>query len=408
MSSGKYYIIQENDLNKKQELQIIGKGTYGCVYKPSLFSNSEHYVTKIFTNNDKDISFDCIEEKNSFDYMNKVDPYGLFTIKREIVMFNNKELNEIDLKKAKIEKIDMIDQQKNAYFLNIEYGGEQINTMKEIDFNTFWNKLYNLVNGIASMNKSIVHRDIKETNLLVTKKKFNLIDFGLKISIENVYSKSEKKILSTSYPYYPPEFKLISYLYEKINTYEDLDNLSTELDYFYENSQMDHFNVIMCIICASNKITELFMYCVSNTNTDYSRYNNYYTNNYNKIYYDMYYLLKSFNEFIKKIEKDNFNIYHIIKSFFKGCEKKIDIYSLGITLSFIKYKILKKKLFLSRIETEHYNILDTILYKMTRENVFERIEAEKLLLMIHNIDQTLPKIEDTFPKKCIKKFKKSI
>jgi serine/threonine protein kinase len=388
------YNIKKNQLNIKYNTYMIGMGTYGYVYKPSFFSKSLNYITKVFYDEENNDEIYNIEKK-SIEELLEIDPYNLFTLKYQPIVCDNNEIyllnsNIINILNKKILKqfifYKNIKNNINLRFLNFEYGGKHIDKMNKINFETFWDMLYVLVKGIVHMNKFFIHRDIKESNILFTTKKFNLIDFGLRISKDNIFNKTEKIYLDSIYPYYPPEFRLSSYFYSKIFKKDIVSgqNLLKELQLFFKNSTTN-LTYIEIYENSSINIHKLFDYCLLNLSTKDSYH-------FYKIYKescikDIYYLLKKFTIFLESNEVLEYKtIEEIIKNFFKNKEDLIDIYSLGMTLWNMIYKIENKQTFCINLnkmdEKKHINNLKNIIREMLRENVFERINGIELLEII--------------------------
>lgn len=95
------------------------------------------------------------------------------------------------------------------------YGGIDMIDMPKIGLSEFLSLLVTLVKGIARMHADgYVHRDIKPVNLMYhgRRKRLFLVDFGLAIKTKNMYAKGEVFVISSSYPYFPPEWQMIKEL----------------------------------------------------------------------------------------------------------------------------------------------------------------------------------------------------
>jgi serine/threonine protein kinase len=84
------------------------------------------------------------------------------------------------------------------------------------NFIKIFNLLEPILEGIQTFNNrhpspSIVHLDIKPQNILLLRSKLYLIDYGLLSAHDEVYANNRTHILSSDYPWYPPEFKAYAY-----------------------------------------------------------------------------------------------------------------------------------------------------------------------------------------------------
>ncbi len=310
-------ILQIDDKSK-----IIGKGSYGCVYKPGVYIDSQkeyNYVSKIIFDNN---SF-YTEKRQFYLLNNEIDKESKFTLK-EFKFVNEKSKKEFfrigmneTINKCLVETRK--NTEKEAYVINMENGGIEFKNINNQNIKKEF--ILEFLYGIEKLiENKLIHNDIKPENILINDRKISLIDFGLIDSFHNIFSKNNISILKHNYSYYPPEYKIIAFIYEYFGnsyTYKDKNSFL-----YFMNTRYDE--------CYKNHIII---------------YKRYYPESYNKQNLE--------NEYRTKIEDisneiDNnklFNIYDVkkletfINSYF-DC-KKIDIYGFGVVLSMLNYKVLE-------------------------------------------------------------------
>jgi serine/threonine protein kinase len=371
-----YLNLEElNQINKNNShRRILGKGSFGVVLKPSILTNSTKHVTKLFVSNYSKESRD--EEYLTYDVIQKFDSNNLFTLKKQIVIFSGFR-NELDrIQPNFLENIDGVNYLEALPFINSEYGGLELKQMREINFDIFWNQLIILLKGIKKLNDNgIIHRDIKEVNILYTKEKLNLIDFGLKIHKDNLFKKDELNILKYKYRYYPPEFQFIAYLYETYNTPIELNNLVITIDNFLKSKEKE--SELIQNLVNFPVISELFARCYRNIQYDIINKNTGYINinilNFLKLFVYKYFKInhkfKTTEDIILYLFNDD------------SIKNRIDIYSLGVTLYMIYINASYDNV--SQYK-ENYKFLEEIINKMTNENVYERSDYKDIIKMINN------------------------
>ena len=296
-------IIDNPEVNT--ESKIIGQGTYGCVYKPGLIKSTLYYITKIIFDLN---SFN--EEKHSFqNFSDIIDPTYSFTLE-ELIFANtsNKEHNEIDVNFLK-EQCDVISNTNNlqkAKFINMEYGGETLDSTRNIDTN----KLLNFLIGIQKLiNYGFVHNDIKGVNILINEEKMSLIDFGLMKHKTQIFRESFH--LKFNYIYYPPEYKIIGFLYDFVN----LNTKYVDFKYFMIQKYLEVY---------SDTLTVYLKYYTTKKET----FNDHtiFLNEYIKLIDSL--VTGGFVNIAKSNNQNTLN--EFIDNFFDYT--KIDIYSIGVTL----------------------------------------------------------------------------
>ena len=193
----------------------IGRGTYGCVYKPTLKCDTYEYgskqkhvdgISKFVLN-----TTDVINELHNLSIADHLDPsnkYHIGNVQKcdHISKSEYKYIHDCEIYKANplpLNRYTIIDQ---------EYGG---NTLENISIdpstNTFklFSDFTNIFEAVVKFSdNNFIHMDIKPQNIVYTSKKgMRLIDFGLAVKSENLYiSMDEMRFDGISYPFWPPEF----------------------------------------------------------------------------------------------------------------------------------------------------------------------------------------------------------
>lgn len=177
--------------------EVIGSGSYGCVFKPPLKcknkTRKKRGVSKLML---KENGFDEILigrelERN----ISSIKNYKKYFIIPNEYCFADKQLkrDEIYMQKRCDKNIVMNYYKNNELLLNTQlYGGKNLHEILKDNFKSSEKKKISivknisskikdiLINGINPMHKiSIYHTDIKPQNLVSNKKTIKLIDWGL-------------------------------------------------------------------------------------------------------------------------------------------------------------------------------------------------------------------------------------
>ena len=216
---------------------ILGEGTYGCVFHPPIKCDYDKKrrsgVGKVIQN-----MYDAQEEIQIGKKLLKIDPNGKFT---------NPMMGDCIITKKNITNKDegnlicgltsTLNEFKTYKQIIYKYKGEDLLVAKTKGLTNF----INIIEGLQVLQKSnICHRDIKEQNILFVKKKYILIDFGLSLQLNEVFTFNEHSILMFDYMYYPPEFKIIAIMeyLKSVTTYHDTKIL---VDAIYTNMNKHNF-----------------------------------------------------------------------------------------------------------------------------------------------------------------------
>jgi len=222
--------------NLKDKKKLLGEGSYGCIIRPNItckkYNTNNKYISKLgnkayILNEMKIVSKLGI---NYLDNFNKyvVIPLEICDLKKKVI---NKKILEKDIKNCIYELPSYIKTEPVSNIIQ-EYGGisyfEYKNKNKN---NTLENNIpyiYQLLQSIKFLNDNgIVHRDIKDNNMVIdTKRKLlRLIDFGFGMfsdEINNIYNMDNILISSTEiygigYRIWPIELYIFSNMYKDEN-----------------------------------------------------------------------------------------------------------------------------------------------------------------------------------------------
>lgn len=208
-------------------VQLLGEGSYGCAFKPSLKcsspvkigdSNKPNEVAKVFV--DKD---DFKKEYKQVKVAAKVDPerksllvpIGYCRISREELVRHPASM-ECDA----VQQDYGATPQKRYYQMNMPFGGSRLDTFvkgSKLDAVAFAKILVPIMEGLEMLEKKgYCHQDIKGGNLLVTPAgKGMIIDFTLMIKASDMYTDANQRRRRYSYYPYPPEYKVFNYIQEQ-------------------------------------------------------------------------------------------------------------------------------------------------------------------------------------------------
>jgi serine/threonine protein kinase len=364
----------------KKKRELLGQGTFGCVYKPAFMcspSNSinNKMVSKVMLSNNAN------EEKYNFSIIDKIDPTGKYHIKLEgecDLSNNNKtkilESGECDIitnyNKNKFKQLKFLDGGKELYYYYSKIK-DLINKKTKITESTInINKLYkiliaykNIVEGIVLLTtNNYCHFDIKLENIIYNTNNnvMKLIDFGvslqynIKISVENIKFAKEfdyyyKPFFVANYETYPYELILLKYNIFKYS--------------------IINFNNINKVI---NKIKKSY----KEFDKENAKYN----------YILKKSVLKYYIKLIRKLVDKYNNIDVAYIAFMKIIFSKLDLYSIGVTLNKImtKYYILYNKFLpANNIYKKDFNKLEKIcsywINGLLEPKILNRWDAKKSL-----------------------------
>jgi serine/threonine protein kinase len=235
MSLKPIYIDNSSEQNGGK---YLGRGTAGCIFRPHLkcvsLSNKKNSVGKVFVDKDE-----YENELEMVRIMERIDPNNEFTIPslgtcNGIHYYRHND----EVSKCKT-IINTINDKDNIDQIIYKYGGKSLYDVMN-GLTTHQGSIKNFLKlmllfkpillGIQKFNNrspspNVVHLDIKPHNIMLLRSKMYLIDYGLLSAHDEVYNKNRLHILSSDYPWYPPEFKAFTFppkadydkLFERIN-----------------------------------------------------------------------------------------------------------------------------------------------------------------------------------------------
>jgi serine/threonine protein kinase len=323
-------------------ITLLGSGSFGCVISKPI-SNKNYIIKEYIPYHDidnNDIGKIYINGEKYFNdeldillKIKKIDPFNYFTVKLKSAFnfYGNIIAKEKHLLKMLKVKNSIINE--TFFQIILENGGVHLDDddLDSIPYKKFLKLFERFLQGMIKLNENkLVHGDIKLDNILISKTKINLIDFGQMLSAKDVYNKEYYRRLSYIYSVYPPEFFIASILLKcKNNIYKKLDNV---LDIMKKKEYFDKINI-------PKKIHEFYYSGIKKFIKDIKSRR---LTNYNDIFTeklalqtDIYSLSLIIKEFIntKKIDYKTKKEYNFLLKLYKRCKDpnpydRINIYSL--------------------------------------------------------------------------------
>jgi serine/threonine protein kinase len=199
---------------------LIGKGTYGCVYKPSLpctdpnFPSRDNYITKVGSKEELAIEMEKAE------FVSRVDPEEKYFIsKTESCSWPAGRTRETRALIASTCKHVYNEYEPNLWAVNYVYGGQTLmnyceNAVKSnttLSFRTLMTGFIHLIRGLSLIHEDgIYHHDIKPLNIVISEdtKLPRFIDLGLSSTLGDMMTNAND-IFYSGYTYWPPESLLL-------------------------------------------------------------------------------------------------------------------------------------------------------------------------------------------------------
>jgi serine/threonine protein kinase len=195
---------------------IIGTGSYGCVYKPSLKCSNKKYPPEFYKGKvSKLIKIDKadaeLDETTTVDNIDRLHKFTLPPPATCIFATSTPENFEIASKCEVFKKHNEKLPNELALIL-MNDGGQALHEWlrtinnKEEEMRIFWANAISLFLGVQLFGKyDFMHHDIKLANIVYNNHRFNFIDFGIS---RKMYSPSTLLNVSV-WAYYPPEYIFI-------------------------------------------------------------------------------------------------------------------------------------------------------------------------------------------------------
>lgn len=288
--------------------KVVNKGSYGCVISPNKPCNrtfnakSGDYVSKIFYG--KNGVDDRNREWEELKEIAKIDPGYDFTIEPvdscDIWNFGG-DVGECT-NKIIVPQIIL----RNG---GIDLHGFENGLIKPISFTDFLRSFRRLVEGCRTMEEAdMVHRDIKPGNILYNREgnRFSIVDFGLACKVSEVYDKSNGDILEYVYPYYPPEFRIMGYIYKMGKSEEEIVKYIGDV---LRDRKKFKATEIMREAVKNMIVPGVVMEELIDANAD-----------------DVYMFLRDLADSFRKAR---------FEKFAEDISKRVDIYSLGVTMYYL-------------------------------------------------------------------------
>jgi serine/threonine protein kinase len=346
--------------------KIIGQGTYGKIYKPSLECRDGDVTTIDYSNLVSKLlkKKHAQTEMNEFIRIGEIDPHNKYHLGTPILC--------VPSTKTVSSKMDSnVRNNPSKYRLLIQkYGGGDVaklcSTIRinkyimspielaQYKIHSFWKEVIQLFKGLRLMQSNrIVHNDIKPSNILFNEEtgKFSYIDFGLMTSFEQMMSTSS----ASSNPHanyhwsYPLETGLMNQ--DKFKQYS---SETTEWRAKY----------------ASKFTTYISHYSADKPASKLSPKSDFRVKNPSGFNVFFYYIYLPDTRVPQKYKWDTINAYfnyvnpHIANmrydSFLDNAVKSIDIFGLGFTLQFMANSFQRQKLITNEFYTKCTELFSTM------------------------------------------------
>ena len=236
---------------------IVGEGSYGCVFKPSLLcdgrgNKNKNYINKVSKVMKKSDAKKEIKEYNEIKKIENLNKYAISTPTYCDPKIDETFTSNVSKCKSNKVKDTFENNPENLGMLLIEDGGINLHTYITKVFKTmqldekkqFLKSIITLFDGLIFFRENnIIHRDIKLENMVynVYTGKIKYIDFGLMILKTKLIHKCKRNIeeRAISHSYWPPENKCSNkdiFLYSQDEKCIHLENKFGSHDNFLEKA----------------------------------------------------------------------------------------------------------------------------------------------------------------------------
>jgi len=205
----------------KAEPVLLAQGTFGCVYHPGMTCNHEpldaKYITKIHASNETTAENEIAISKK----VQTIPNYELYfspileNCEVNLAKVNREEVEKCNFVKEDLDRKEDINHQKPITYISskirfiegnslLEYVMEKQKTNQPVTMYSLVLTLYNkLCKSVKKLReKEIVHFDLRENNMIVSKKgEPIIIDFGISIDFEKINKNSKNSLKNIFYAY---------------------------------------------------------------------------------------------------------------------------------------------------------------------------------------------------------------
>jgi serine/threonine protein kinase len=245
------------------EPKIIGKGSFGCVHKPSLKCKTRkiNYKNKI---SKYMLKRNAKKEMKEYDAIKSADPHKYTYLGKPVSCIPDDNIENTnamracnlgsDLKKYSI--LVMNDGGENLEDFSNRFRKNPVTEENKEKIELFWIEAQRILYGLTLfLEKDIIHHDLKAQNIVYNEEKnrINFIDFGLMRSRSQMYNdyKNSRAISAINHWSYPFELQFLNE-----NVFQKVSHWATETRHkFIENiinnlynDENKHYRVFMSVV----------------------------------------------------------------------------------------------------------------------------------------------------------------
>ena len=346
------------------DYNLLGEGSYGCVFKPSLpcstppGSKDISYKSKI---SKLMLTKDALKEVEEYTIINRVDPKGDYYTGNPI-RCTLKETPAVEraIKKCKLTKNKTMKQvSQDSSLLIIGDGGEDLEKWVRSavkpkntgQINDFWREMVRLFRGLQVFKTyDLVHHDLKPQNIVFRgeTKRANFIDFGLMRSIKSEAAKCREvaSCKGSSHWNYPTEIifmnkKEFSLLAKQtvLERQSTFDKYMAAIRIRVDNPFVNAFNIMSSYIFRKGDVER------------------------RKTFTDKYMI--ALKDLMLSIQPNNYD------DFLNKSISGFDVFGFGLTLTYVVSRVQS---FMKPVVVKQ---LDELLFKMMTPNIFVRLTIEQ-------------------------------
>ena len=371
------------------EPQLIGKGSYGCVFEPPLKCDDDRDTS--FYNGKVSKSMlneDAIDEINSQHLLDQLD----HTFTYHLPPPDKCKIQSKDEKKCVITKEG--EQFDSDTLLILQDGGLSlkdfiekiienisilVETKREMVYN-FWSQSIKLVEFLQLLHTNgVFHNDLKPENILFNTTTYDLkvIDFGLTAS--TVFYNNDW------YFAHPPEsaFICMNYLVLIKNGKSDKSTKDDKIKAEIAKILQDDFNAIS--ETNDDKFYSLFF---SNKYESFKNFRKMYSDFINYVTFGNRLRVTKYKEWFKSKYRTNFFKDKTLEEVNQCYQNTLDIYGLGVTLQYV-FERTREYFEFTGVDGQYKSELSELLLRMIHPNCFERIQIDELFESYFNIIENL-------------------